>query len=186
MAITSCVFDIETSHLQADFGIVLCACIKPAEKKIITFRGDELIPNWTSKRSDDGPLVKAIADELDKYDGWVAHNGRRFDVPFLNTRLLKAGHKPLRSPKFLIDPVELARNKLKMSYNSLEKLAQHLGCNSKTDVDPSVWLRAVLDGDKKALQYIVKHCQEDVITLEYVVEKLKELSTGYNNWGSSR
>lgn len=186
MAIKACVFDIETSHLQADFGIVLCACIKADGEKVITFRGDKLIPGWSKKRSDDGPLVQAVALELDKYDVWVAHNGRRFDIPFLNTRLIKAGYKPLRTPKVLIDPVELARNKLRMSYNSLEKLAQHLGCNSKTDVDPNQWLRAILDGDTKAMNYIVEHCREDVVTLEFVVDKVKELSSGYNHWGSGR
>lgn len=186
MAIKACVFDIETSHLQADFGIVLCACVKGDGEKVTSFRGDTLIPGWKTKRSDDSILVKAIAEKLDEYDVWVAHNGRRFDIPFLNTRLIKAGLKPLRTPKVLIDPVELARNKLRMSYNSLEKLAQHLGCNSKTDVDPSQWLRAILDGDKKAMDYIVSHCREDVVTLEFVVDKVKELSSGYNHWGSGR
>lgn len=186
MAIKACCFDIETTHLCADFGIVLCACVKPDGGDTITFRGDKLIPGWKSKRSNDALLVAKVAEELSKYEIWVAHNGKRFDMPFLNTRLLRAGLKPLINPKVLVDPVELARNKLRMTYNSLEKLATHLGVNSKTDVDPAMWLAATLDGDVTALDYIVDHCQQDVVVLEHVTDKLKDLSSGFNGWGSGR
>lgn len=158
MAIKSCCFDIETTNLQADYGVVLCACVKPDGKPPITFRGDKMVPGWKQKRSNDAPLVQALAEELSKYEIWVAYNGARFDIPFLNTRLMKNGMMPLPVPKSLIDPVLLARNKLKLSYNSLEKLAQHLGCSSKTDVDSQMWIEAALDGSVKAMNYIVKHC----------------------------
>lgn len=186
MAIKACCFDIETSHLCADFGIVLCACVKPDGKPPIIFRGDKLVEGWKTKRSDDSKLVKAIADELEKYEVWVAHNGRRFDIPFLNTRLLRGGHKPLNIPKVLVDPVELARNKMRMTYNGLDQLAQMLGVNSKTIVEPDKWLAATLDGNVQALNYIVEHCKQDVVTLELVTDKLKTLSSGFNNWGSGR
>jgi len=96
------------------------------------------------------------------------------------------GFKPLPAPKVLIDPVELARNKLRMSFNSLAQIASLLGCNSKTEVDPSTWTRAAFDGDKGAMDYIVEHCLADVVRLEAVVDKLKELSTGFNPRGSGR
>lgn len=186
MAIQACYFDIETSNLNADFGVVLCACIKPDGKPVITLRGDRIIKGWGDKRSDDGPLVIAIAEELSKYDLWVAHNGSKFDIPFLNTRLIAARVRPLQKPKVLIDPVWIARNNLRMSYNSLEKLAQVLGVNTKTEVDPAMWLQATLDGDKRAMNYIVEHCVQDVITLDKVVDKMKHLCSAFNNWGSSR
>ncbi len=181
--ISCCCFDLETSNLSADFGIVLCAVIKPAGEDCITLRGDVLNKKWKTKRSDDSAVIKATVEELLKYDIWVAHNGARFDVPWLRTRLLKHGGEPLATRK-LVDPVFLARNKLKMSYNSLSKIADHLGVNSKTEVSPEMWLRASLDGDKEAMDYIVSHCVEDTITLEKVVGKLKAYSTAYNSWGS--
>jgi uncharacterized protein YprB with RNaseH-like and TPR domain len=186
MAIQTCYFDIETSNLNADFGVILCACIKGDGKPVVTLRGDRLVPGWSAKRSDDGPLVAAIAKELSKYDLWVAHNGQKFDIPFINTRLMASGQLPLARPKVLIDPVWVARNNLRMSYNSLDKLSSVLGVNSKTEVDPAIWLRATLDGDKKAMNYIVEHCVQDVITLDKVVDKLKHLCSAFNNWGSSR
>jgi hypothetical protein len=80
--------------------------------------------------------------------------------------------------------VLLARNKLRMSYNSLEQIANHMGVNTKTEVKPEMWLRAALDGDSKAMSYIVHHCVEDVLTLERVAGGLKVYSTTYNTYGS--
>ena len=71
--------------------------------------------------------------------------------------MLAHGMEPLPTKK-LIDPVLLARNKLRMSFNSLNQVANHLGVNSKTEVEPRQWLAAALDGSKKAMRYIVEHC----------------------------
>src|SRR5262249_48969437 len=136
-------FDLETSHLNADFGVLLCAVVKPSHAKPVVFRADKLNPHWKTKRSDDSGIVKAVIEELCKWDIWIAHNGARFDVPWLRTRMAKHGLPPL-PPTKLLDPVQLARNKLKMSYNSLDKLATFLGVNTKTEVDPDMWLRASL------------------------------------------
>jgi uncharacterized protein YprB with RNaseH-like and TPR domain len=158
--------------------------IKPANSKPKIFRGDKLNSGWSAGRSDDRALVEAIAQELDQYDIWIAHNGNKFDIPFLRTRLLR-WELPTLANKKLIDPVLLARNKLRMSYNSLEQIANHLGCNTKTEVRPEVWLAASLDGSTKAMDYIVKHCVQDVLVLEQIVTKLKHLITGnINNFGS--
>lgn len=176
-------FDLETTNLSADFGVVLCGVVLPAGGKPRVFRADKLNPKWDRCRSDDSAVVNAIVAELAQYDIWVAHNGARFDVPFLRTRLLKCKGEPLPTRK-LIDPVWLARNKLKMSFNSLAAIAKHLGVNSKTDVDPDQWLAAALDGDRKAMGYIVEHCIQDVYVLEKVIGALKSYSTSFNTYGS--
>jgi uncharacterized protein YprB with RNaseH-like and TPR domain len=181
--ISCCCFDLETTSLNADFGVILCGVVKPAHGKAKIFRADRLNTHWPTCRSNDSAVVKAITEELAQYDIWIAHNGNRFDVPFLRTRMAKWGYDPLPARK-LIDPVFLARNKLKMSWNSLEKLAEFLGCNTKTEVSGDMWLQASLDGSKNAMNYIVRHCVQDVLVLEKVVKSLKAYSTNYNAWGS--
>jgi uncharacterized protein YprB with RNaseH-like and TPR domain len=182
--ISCCVFDLETTSLNADFGIVLCGVVKPAGGKAKVFRGDKLNPRWDTCRSDDSDVVSAIVEELQHYDIWIAHNGARFDVPFLRTRMLRWGMNPLPTSFKLIDPVQVARNKLRMSWNSLEALCKFLGINKKTEVAGDLWLRASLDGDRKAMSYIVEHCVYDCDMLEDVVTELKAYSTQYNSWGS--
>ena len=104
-------------------------------------------------------------------------------MPFLRTRLAKWGLDPLTSKK-LVDPVQLARNKLRMSFNSLSAIARFLGFNSKTEVKGDLWLQAALDGRTEALDYIVDRCMRDVLVLEKVVGVLKGYSTQFNTWGS--
>lgn len=58
--------------------------------------------------SDDSAVTRAIVAELDNYDIWVAHNGAKFDVPFLRTRLLKYNLQTLPNKK-LIDLHNLAQ-----------------------------------------------------------------------------
>src|SRR3954453_22357711 len=130
--VNSCVMDLETTNLSADFGVILCGVVKPTYGKPRIFRADRLNPRWQSNRSDDSHVLRAIVEELDQYDVWIIHNGAKFDVPFLRTRLLRHGLSALGSKK-LIDPVLLARNKLRMSYNSLDQIANDMGCNSKTE-----------------------------------------------------
>jgi uncharacterized protein YprB with RNaseH-like and TPR domain len=181
--ITICTFDLETTSLNADFGVLLCSVIKPSHGKAVILRADQINKKWDTKRSDDSAIVKATCEELNKYDCWVAHNGARFDVPFLRTRIAKWRLPPLVDAK-LIDPVQLARNKLKLSYNGLERIADFLGVNTKTTVDGQKWLEAALDGNRKAMGYIVEHCVEDVLMLEKIVDSVKHYSKTFNSWGS--
>lgn len=177
-------FDLETSHLDADFGVILVAVVKPAGGHPKVFRLDELSKDFDRRRSYDKPLVKALVDELEQYDILAAHNGVRFDLPFLRARMLKWGLPPLKNFK-VVDPCQLSRNKLKLSGNSLDKCTSFLGFNTKTQVDGDLWVKAALDGNRKAMNYIAKHCVEDVIMLEQWVRKMKGYISTYNGWGSA-
>lgn len=186
MSISSVCFDIETFNLNADFGIVLCAVVKQEGKEPIIFQGNEYNKKWKTNRSDDSKLVRAISKELAKHPIWVAHNGLNFDIAYLNTRLIKSNLPPLPAPKVVFDTVKIARAKLRMSFNGLAQIANLLGCNTKTDMDTEVWTRAAYDGDIGALNLIVDHCVQDCITLEKVADKLKDLTTSFNHYGSGR
>jgi uncharacterized protein YprB with RNaseH-like and TPR domain len=186
MALSSICVDIETFNFAANFGIILCAVIKQDGNDPIVFRHDKLCKTWKTRRSDDSAIAAAVARELSKHPIWVAHNGKKFDLPYINTRLLRAGIPPLPKPKVMVDPVELARNNLRMSYNSLDQISSLLGVNTKTEVDAQIWCRAAFDGDREAMDYIVEHCIQDVVILETVVDKLKDLSGGFNQYGSGR
>lgn len=178
------IFDLECTSLNADFGVVLCGVVLPAGGKPVILRADKLNKHWDTKRSDDSAVVKAIVHELAKYDIWIAHNGNRYDVPFLRTRLARWNLPPLPTAK-LVDPVMLARNKLKMSYNSLNQIANYLGVNSKTEVMGEQWLAASLDGCRKSMNYIVEHCVQDCYVLDRVVGRIKSYVGNLNTWGSA-
>jgi uncharacterized protein YprB with RNaseH-like and TPR domain len=177
--IEACSFDIECTSLNADFGIVLCAVIKPSGGAPKVFRGDQLNKKWDTKRSDD-----SAAEELAKYDILAAHNGARFDMPFLRTRMMRWGMPPMPKPK-IVDPCQILRQQFKLSSNSLDRSTSFLGFNSKSPVEGNMWLQASLDGNRKAMNYIVKHCVEDVLMLEKMVREIKGYCSSFNGWGSA-
>ena len=88
MGLSAATFDIETTNLNADFGVVLCGVVLPHDSRArpIVFRADQINKRWAQCRSDDSGVVRAITAELSKYDVLIAHNGARFDIPYLKTR----------------------------------------------------------------------------------------------------
>lgn len=181
----SCVFDLETSSLEADFGVILCGVVLPDGGEPKVFRADTLNKKWSKCRSDDSAVVLAIAEELKQYQVLVGHNAKWFDLPFIRSRLMRWGLPPFPEPR-LIDPLLIARNHLRHKFNGLDSLAKFLGVkDQKTDVLGDTWMRASLDGDRKAMDEIVEHCRLDVLILERVFVKLRAYMGQINPRGSA-
>lgn len=181
------VLDIETTGLNAGFGVILCAVVKmygPDERKV--FRADEYEPWKRGVRADDGPLLRDILACLEDCDILIAHNGLRFDLPFLRTRAVVHGLPPVNFQK-IIDPVQLARQHFRFSGNSLQSISNLIGTKSeKTPLTPQTWQRASLNGDPDAMEEIVTHCIADVDVLEEICWKLRGYVKQINNAGSFR
>lgn len=166
-------FDIETFDLSADFGLLMVGCIKDRKGKIETFiaHGDQ----------DERECAIGIRDELEKADFVVTYFGSRFDLPYLNSRLLVHNERPVNEIRH-VDIYYTARNNLRLQRNRLANVEMALlGTGSKTAILPGIWRRA-LQGDKEALDYIVDHCQKDVEVLEAVFERLR----GFRNLSATR
>lgn len=182
--ISSCCFDIETSSFDANFGIILCAVIKGiGQKRPTILRADELCPTWDTSRSDDSIITASIVEELSKYDVLCAHNGARFDLPFIRSKMVRWNLGTFPNKK-LVDPCLLARNKLRLGSNSLASIASFIGAGDKTPVDGRVWLQASLDGDRGAMSKIVAHCVRDVQVLDKVLDSVKSYCGVFNSYGS--
>lgn len=170
------VFDLETSNLNADFGIVLCGVIKPFDSKRLTVLRLDDMPSYKRSRSNDRSIAKALKEELEKYDIWVSYNGRRFDIPFLNARLMFHRLKPLRRTKH-IDLLYQVRYKLKIHSGRLQAVQEFLGLSEeKTRIYGQHWVRA-LTGNRASWNYIVDHCKQDVRVLDEVYQELKGFVT---------
>ena len=179
-------FDIETTGLDADFGVVLCSSIKDWHNNYQTvFRIDDGPPG--AARSDDSHVVSATIEELKKFDILIAHNGVQFDKQYLNSRALRWHQSGLLLPDTkIIDPVKLARNHLRLGYNSLERLAQHLQTpHQKEKIQGPTWVRAGMDRDEDAMNEVVSHCKNDVLVLQDVMEQLRPFIRKIDSWGSA-
>lgn len=181
------IFDLETSSLFADTGILLCAVIREYRSKSppIIIRADQF-PGWKTNRADTKPCVEATLKALEDFDIYVAHNGQFFDKPLLTSWALKFRKRPdLRFAKF-IDPVMQARRHLRTTRRSLASLLQFFEIpQKKTEILWLHWMRATLNGDTKSLDYIVDHCLADVLALEQLYDITKKLVKGIDERGSS-
>lgn len=182
------VLDIETTGFNGDYDIILCAVIKPytmnQDGEVKVLRADSY-PAWNTSRSCDAAICRDLRNEMEKYDIVIAHNGTRFDVPFMMTRFLKWGIK-WGQPK-IVDPVRIARRYLKLGSNSLKSVCHHFGIQGKTECIGDQWMEAKFDrgpSNKKAMNYVVEHCIADVDILEKVTLKVKHLSPRIGNFGS--
>lgn len=173
--ISTAIFDLETSALEADRGVILCACIKSSKRRgIITIRTDKTSPTWhAGKRGNDKETTRQIAEILADHDVLVAHNGSRFDMPFLRSRMLRWNMKRLPDIK-MVDPCSIAYRRFRLRSNSLAAVADHIGVTErKTPLDMSIWADAFLNGSRRAMNLIVEHCVADIKVLEGVLEVVK-------------
>ena len=156
-------WDIEASHLKANFGVLLCACVKPLGRPAIVLRNGR-------KGSNDKALLVALRDVLEKFDMLIGHYSLGFDLKFLNSRLMHYGERPL-SEKYHLDMLSVARRWSCTHSRKQEAIGDFLGVGGKTKLDPEVWRSAAYDGDKKALDEIVRHCIGDVEQCEGIYMK---------------
>lgn len=161
--------DIETSNLDADFGIMLCYTIKELDGPTIGAR----ITKYDLRHGLDKKVVTNIIKDMMKFDLLVTFYGTKFDIPFIRTRALNLR---LKFPEFGTiqhkDMYFAARSKLRLSSNRLINVGRIiLGKSTKTRIDSRHWIKA-LQGDARAINYIYDHCKRDTADLEKVYKKL--------------
>jgi len=145
---------------------VICVSYKwEGEKKI-----QHLI--W-DKHQSDKYLIKEFVKILKEADEIVAHNGDQFDLKWIRGRAIKYG---ISMPPDItsIDTLKIARTKFKFNSNRLDYLAKYLGVGEKVDTGGfGLWRDVVLNKSQSALKKMVKYCDNDVLILEKVYQKLK-------------
>lgn len=172
------IFDIESSSLNANFGIILCCCfmdwdLDPKKRKVETLRLDQY-DLYQKKPWDDTLLARAIRDRLMQSDIIVSYNGRMFDIPFINTRLVMNNDDSMSKMKHL-DLYFQVRYKLRLHSSRLASVQEALGLpDAKTPIKPEHWVRA-LTGHRQSFDYIVKHCVLDVKVLGEAYDQLRHL-----------
>lgn len=161
-------WDIECSGIsfKANSGFLLCVGIKELGKPCEVLIRDNMMPDPLN----DKKLCKQVYEKLSAADMWVTHNGKWFDVKYLNSRFLKWNLPPLPDiPHF--DTCQTGFKKLAIK-NSLKEMAKYLGLGTKYDVNMDNWVRAYA-GSVPSLKEIVKHCKQDVILTEKVYLRLR-------------
>lgn len=183
MGIARLIFDLETSPN-------LCTVWKPGYKvrighdDIVKERGiicgcwkwenDSKVHSITwDRKQDDTRVVKKIASLLNEADEIVAHNGNRFDIPWIRGRAIRIG-VPV-NPKLVVhDTLAHAKRLFNFNSNRLDYLGKYLGFGGKKDTGgKDLWHRIVFDKSRNALEDMVAYCKRDVALLEKVWQKMQ-------------
>lgn len=184
-----CTLDIETSNLNADFGFVLCAVLKPYPGgKAEVYRIDKT-KRWIKAKYDDKELIEQIVKRLNDFDGVITYNGRNFDIPFLRSQIIGYDIDRLKD-MFHVDVYYLTRYKLRLHNAKLFTLIEFLNTyrsgkkriEEKTAINSNYYKRAIT-GDTKGINALVDHCVRDVVALEqcydFLKREMKSLSRSY-------
>ena len=160
--------DIEATALRTTYGRLLCCGIKFFDESTVHCPAAR---NW----DDEPALLEEISRLYAKMDVVVTYNGKMYDIPFLNGRLMQWKMPPIP----LIKHVDLLWHAKKMRLVSARLM--HVEAlldlpSSKFNVAPSHWIRAA-NGNAASLAKIVKHCKEDVKMTEELFHRLAPFVT---------
>jgi hypothetical protein len=174
-------WDIECSNLSADFGRILCiGWMELGEDKphIISSRTSKA---WQKDPTDDRAVLAEARTVLANADLWVTHYGARFDVPFMQTRLLRLGFDPLPYVPN-VDTWRTMKYRLRLRSNRLATACDFFDLTPKTPLRGEQWVRAAA-GHAPSLKYIEEHCAADVLALRDCYLLLRPLVYNHPNVG---
>lgn len=147
---------------------IICVSWKwEGEKEVHTLAWD--------KKQNDKKLLQKFIPILDSADEVIGHNGDRFDMKWLRGRCLYHG-VPMKPTYTTTDTLKIAKYGFNLNSNRLDYIAKFLGVGAKTKHRGwDMWVD-VMNNDKKALSEMVTYCENDVVILENVYQKLKNYS----------
>lgn len=126
------------------------------------------------KHQNDKSILEKFSKIMEQADETVAYFGDSFDLPWLRARALFHG---ITLPEVKsVDPLKWARKRFNFNSNKLDYISRFLGAKGKLHTDYSLWKEITIDNCPKALEKMAKYCANDLVLLEYVHDKLLNMT----------
>lgn len=169
--------DIETWTLnfKADMGILLTYCIKELDGKIIK---NSITPKECQlKKDNDKRIMKDLIKDLNKFTRLIGHYSTFFDLPFLRTRAVYYNLDfPIYQTIYHSDTYLMLKSKFSLRNRTLRNACKFFNIPAKDhSFEFQLWYNAA-KGDKKALDHVLAHNIEDVISTEELWKKINQYS----------
>lgn len=172
--------DIETSNLDANYGIIITYCILDKETGHIHEKVIDI--SDVRKGLFDKNLCKQLIKDMLKFDVIKGYWSTGFDIPFTRARCLKWKlNYPVYKDLQHKDVYYMVKRLLKLNSKSLQTATRFLGIKGKNHVIGDYWAKALLcDGpeQEKSIHYILDHNRRDVIILKKLDERLEAYDRG--------
>jgi len=133
-----------------------------------------------SKSENDKQIVSKLWKLLDEADVVVAHNAIKFDCRKINTRFVRYGMKP-PSPYKVVDTLRTARKYFYFTSNRLGDLGRFLKVGEKMNTGGFKLWKECMAGDKVAWKKMMRYCDQDVLVLEGIYDKMLPYMTNHPN-----
>lgn len=161
-----CIVDSEATGTKGDYNSLLVVTVKPWHGKPITLSVD--------RPGDDRKLVKEARDLLHEFAVWVTYYGKGFDMPMLQSRLLRHNCKPLQK-RHHIDMYWHLKAAALTARRSQAHLLEWLDTpQKKMTLSPELW-NEVLKCPEKGLKILKARCESDCAGLEALYDRTKHL-----------
>ncbi len=157
--------------MESDWYILSWSAKWYDQDEIIT-KSQRMYKGYHAGSEDDKNLIRELSVLLDEADFVVGHNGDKFDIKKINTRMLMHGFRPV-TPYRSIDTMKMAKRVFGFTSNKLDWLAWSLFRERKLRHDGFELWKRVLNGDKDAWELMEDYNAKDVDLLERVYTKLR-------------
>lgn len=125
-----------------------------------------------------GRMVEAAHRLLDEADVVIHWNGKRFDVPWLNSEILLAGLAP-PAPFKQLDLLDTVRSRFRFPSNKLDYVSNALGLAGKVKHEGhDLWVKCMA-GDADAWGRMQAYNEQDTLLLEDLYYRLLPWITGH-------
>ena len=158
--------DIEASGLKGDYNSVLVVSTKPYGARATSLH--------VNKVGSDKGVVAEAKELLESADAWVTYYGKGFDIPMLNTRLLRHGLDPIKK-RHHVDLYYTLKYGILTGRKSQGHLLSWLKLpQQKMSVSASDW-SDMPSRTEEIMPTMIKRCESDVKGLEALYKRTKHL-----------
>jgi len=169
-------WDIECSDLKADFGHILCIGYKwygDDTSYVISMAENPEWPKPGKTLWDDKWMVQEFLPIVAEADDQVTWYGKKFDEPYVRSRMIHWGMRNDFPPIHHTDLWETCRKEFCLSNNRLITAGRFLRLEEGKIQMPVVDWKHASQGDRAAMARTERRCSSDVFMLEEAYEKMR-------------
>lgn len=134
-------------------GNIILACWK--------WQHEKKIHHAVWDKEGDLPVVKALLPFMLEADELVGHNGDRYDIPYMNTRIMAHNLGPVPMWKS-VDTLVIARKRFRFQSNRLDAIGKLFLNHGKNPMSFSDWLAIKEDNCEKTMGKMLRYCKQDI------------------------
>lgn len=157
---------VQYNQMGKEWNIICVSYMWDTDKKPTSISFDLNKYDLTKFDDDsDKKLLKEFSEIYNSAEVVVAHNGQHFDISKIRARLVKYGLPDL--DPIIVSDTYIKSKRIGFTSHKLDSIGKFLNLGRKSHTDFDLWLK-VIHKDKKALDYMVKYCEQDVKLLRQV------------------